>query len=126
MTRTLVSTGSAFEKAVGYSRAVAQGPWCFVSGTTGLNYQTMAMPESAAEQASNALATIGKALAEAGFALSDVIKATYYIAEPKYWDEIGPSLGAVFGDIRPAATCVVAQLIMPEMKVEIEVTAFKG
>jgi len=126
MTRTLVSTGSAFEKAVGYSRAVAQGPWCFVSGTTGLNYQTMAMPESAAEQASNALATIEKALVQAGFTMADVVRATYYIAEPTYWNEIGPSLGAVFGDIRPAATCIVAQLIMPEMKVEIEVTAFKG
>lgn len=126
MTRTLISTGSAFEKAVGYSRAVAQGPWCFVSGTTGMNYQTMAMPESAAEQASNALGTIKKALEDAGFSMADVVRATYYISAPEYWNEIGPSLGAVFGDIRPAATCIVAQLIMPEMKVEIEVTAFKG
>ena len=126
MARTLISTGSAFEKAVGYSRAVAQGPWCFVSGTTGMNYQTMSMPESAAEQASNALATIKKALEDAGFSMADVVRATYYISAPAYWNEIGPALGAVFGDIRPAATCIVAALIMPEMKVEIEVTAFKG
>jgi enamine deaminase RidA (YjgF/YER057c/UK114 family) len=125
MARKLISSGSPFEKSVGYSRAVAQGDWCFVAGTTGYDYVSMSMPESAAEQARNALATIGKALAEAGFALSDVVRATYYFTDAAYWDEVGPTLGAAFGEIRPAATALVVGLVKPEMKVEIEVTAYR-
>ena len=75
MTRKLLSTGSPFEKTAGYSRAVVQGDWCFVSGTTGYDYSTMTMPETVEQQARNCLATIGKVLAEAGFALADVIRA---------------------------------------------------
>jgi enamine deaminase RidA (YjgF/YER057c/UK114 family) len=125
MTRTLISSGSPFEKSVGYSRAVVQGDWCFVAGTTGYDIATMTMPESAAEQARNALATIGKALAEGGFALSDVVRATYYFTDATYWDEVGPVLGAAFGDIRPASSALVVGLVKPEMKVEIEVTALR-
>jgi enamine deaminase RidA (YjgF/YER057c/UK114 family) len=125
MTRTLISSGSPFEKSVGYSRAVVQGDWCFVAGTTGYDIATMTMPESAAEQARNALATIGKALAEGGFALSDVVRATYYFTDAAYWDEVGPVLGASFGDIRPASSALVVGLVKPEMKVEIEVTALR-
>jgi enamine deaminase RidA (YjgF/YER057c/UK114 family) len=125
MTRTLISSGSPFEKSVGYSRAVVQGDWCFVAGTTGYDIATMTMPESAAEQARNALATIGKALAEGGFALSDVVRATYYFTDAAYWDEVGPVLGAAFGDIRPASSARVVGLVKPEMKVEIEVTALR-
>lgn len=125
MTRTLISSGSPFEAQVGYSRAVVQGDWCFVAGTTGSDPETKVMPEGVAEQAANALKIIGKALDEAGFSFADVVRATYYITDPAYWDQIGPPLGAVFGDIRPAATCVVAGLIKPEMKIEIEVTALK-
>lgn len=125
MARKLISSGSPFEKSVGYSRAVAQGDWCFVAGTTGYDYVSMSMPDSAAEQARNALATIGKALAEAGFALSDVVRATYYFTDAAYWDEVGPTLGAAFGEIRPAATALVVGLVKPEMKVEIEVTAYR-
>ncbi|CAN5246509.1 RidA family protein [soil metagenome] len=126
MTRKLISSGSPFETTVGYSRAVAQGDWCFVAGTTGYDYTTMTMPEGVEDQAANALATIAKALAEGGFAMSDVVRATYYIADPAYWSAIGPVLGGVFADIRPAATCLVTGLVTPEMKIEIEVTAFKG
>jgi len=125
MTRTLISSGSPFEAQVGYSRAVVQGDWCFVAGTTGTDPETKAMPESVADQAANALKVIGKALAEAGFGFADVVRATYYITDPAYWDEIGAPLGAVFGDIRPAATCLVTGLIKPEMKIEIEVTALR-
>jgi enamine deaminase RidA (YjgF/YER057c/UK114 family) len=125
MTRTLISSGSPFEKQVGYSRAVVQGDWCFVAGTTGPAADGSGMPDSVVEQAENALAIIGKALAEGGFAFADVVRATYYISDASYWDLIGPPLGAEFGDIRPAATCVVCALIKPEMKIEIEVTALR-
>jgi enamine deaminase RidA (YjgF/YER057c/UK114 family) len=125
MTRTLISSGSPFEKQVGYSRAVVQGDWCFVAGTTGSAPDGSGMPEGVAEQTKNALVIIGKALADGGFTFADVVRATYYITDASYWDLIGPPLGAVFGDIRPAATCVVTGLIKPEMKIEIEVTALR-
>lgn len=126
MTRRLVSTGSPFEKLAGYSRAVVQGDWCFVSGTTGYDYETMTMPETAEEQARNIFATIAKAFDEAGFALADVVRATYIVTDAAYKDEVFKVTGEMFGDIRPAATMMVAGLIRPEMKVEIEVTAFRG
>lgn len=125
MTRRLISSGSPFEKSVGYSRAVVEGDWCFVAGTTGYDYQAMVMPDSAADQARNALDTIAKALAEAGFQMADVVRATYYFTDAAYWDEVGPVLGAAFGDIRPAATALIVGLVKPEMKVEIEVTALR-
>ncbi len=126
MTRQLVSSGSPFEAQVGYSRAVVQSDWCFVAGTTGYDYATMAMPDDVCDQARNALATISGALAQGGFAMADVVRVTYYIADAAYWQTVGPVLGDVFGTIRPAATCIVAGLVTPEMKIEIEVTAFKG
>jgi len=125
MTRTLISSGSPFEKQAGYSRAVVQGDWCFVAGTTGYDPETREMPEHVADQAANAFTVIGKALAEAGFGLEDVVRATYYITDPAYWEQATPALGAAFGEIRPAATCIVAGLIKPEMKIEIEVTALR-
>lgn len=126
MSRQLISSGSPFEAQVGYSRALVQGDWCFVAGTTGGDPETKIMPENVAEQAANALTTIGRALEQGGFSFADVVRATYYITDAAYWDDIGQPLGAVFGDIRPAATCIVAGLIKPEMKIEIEVTAFRG
>jgi enamine deaminase RidA (YjgF/YER057c/UK114 family) len=120
-----ISTGSPFESALGYSRAVVKGPWCFVSGTTGYDYAAMAMPEAAADQARNAFATIFATLAEAGFAPADIVRVQYTITDAALVDDIAPVLGAVMKDALPAATMVVAGLIRPEMKVEIEVTAFK-
>lgn len=125
MTRRLISSGSPFEATVGYSRAVVQGDWCFVAGTTGYDYATMTMPERVEDQAANALRTIEGALEEAGFAMADVVRATYYIADAAWWTPIGPVLGGVFGTIRPAATCIVTGLVSPEMKIEIEVTAYR-
>ena len=125
MARTLISSGSPFEKQVGYSRAVVDGDWAFVAGTTGYDPETRVMPDSAADQARNALAVIGTALEGAGFALADVVRATYYFTDAAYWDEVGPVLGETFGDIRPAATALVVGLVKPEMKVEIEVTALR-
>lgn len=123
--RRLVSTGSPFEETAGYSRAVIDGEWCFVSGTTGYGYATMTMPESVEEQTRNCLATIRAALAEGGFALADVVRAHYYVTDRAYVARVFPVLGAAFGAIRPAATMVVCQLNEPEMKIEIEVTALK-
>lgn len=124
--RKLISTGSPFEETAGYSRAVVQGDWCFVSGTTGYDYKTMEMPQDVVAQARNCLETIEAALAEAGFARADIVRAQYTITDASFSDEVFPVLGDYFAGIRPAATMVVAGLIRPEMKVEIEVTAFRG
>ncbi|TVV76147.1 RidA family protein [Sphingomonas solaris] len=125
MTRKLISSGSPFEKQAGYSRAVVEGDWCFVAGTTGYDPETRVMPDAAADQARNALKVIGAALAEAGFTLADVVRATYYFTDAPYWDEVGPVLGAAFEGVRPAASAIVVGLVKPEMKVEIEVTALR-
>jgi enamine deaminase RidA (YjgF/YER057c/UK114 family) len=124
--RRLISTGSPFEKTAGYSRAVVQGDWCFVAGTTGYDYATMTMPESVEEQTRNCLATIGGALAEGGFEFADVVRARYYITDADYVDRVFPILGETFGDIRPAATMIVCGLNKAEMKIEIEVTALRS
>src|SRR5690554_5542747 len=117
--RRLISTGSPFEKAAGYSRAVVQGDWCFVSGTTGYDYATMTMPESIEAQTRNCLATIRSALAEAGFEMADVVRAHYYVTDRAYVERVFPILGEAFGAIRPAATMIVCDLNEPEMKIEI-------
>ncbi len=128
--RRLVSTGSPFEKTAGYSRAVAietpDDHWCFVSGTTGYDYSTMVMPKSVLEQARNCFETIKSALDEAGFELSNVVRANYIVTAPEYVDEVFAITGEYFGEIRPAATMILAGLIKPEMKIEIEVTAYRG
>ena len=121
--RRLISSGSAFEKVGGYSRAVAQGEWCWVSGTTGYDYAAMVMPESVADQTRNAMNTITKALNEAGFYLADVVRATYYVTDAAMMDVVFGIVGEYFADVRPAATMIVCGLIKPEMKIEIEVTA---
>ncbi|MFZ2102772.1 MAG: RidA family protein [Oricola sp.] len=124
--RRLISTGSPFEKVAGYSRAVVQGDWCFVSGTTGYDYEKMEMPEDVEVQTANTLATIDKTLAEAGFSRADIVRAQYTVIDASYADVVFPILGQYFDGIRPAATMVIAGLIRPEMKIEIEVTAFRG
>jgi enamine deaminase RidA (YjgF/YER057c/UK114 family) len=125
--RRLISSGNPLEAEVGYSRAVVQGDWCFVAGTTGRDPATGLVPDDVADQARVALAIIARALAEGGFAMADVVRATYYVTDPSYCDAITPILGAVFGTVRPAATMVVvAGLVSPALRVEIEVTAFKG
>ncbi|WP_321365377.1 RidA family protein [uncultured Celeribacter sp.] len=125
-TRKLISSGSDFEKVMGYSRAVVQGDWCFVSGTTGYDYSTMTMPESIADQARNCFKTISAVLEGEGFSLKDAVRVQYTITDSALVDEVVPALGEFLADIRPAATMVVADLIKPEMLIEIEITAFKG
>ncbi|NVP53998.1 RidA family protein [Mycoplana rhizolycopersici] len=123
--RRLISSGSPFERTAGYSRAVVQGDWCFVSGTTGYDYATMKMPDSVEEQTRNCLSTIRKALEEAGFSLADAVRCHYYVTDASFADTVFPILGEAFGEIRPAATMVVCGLIKPEMLIEIEVTALR-
>lgn len=123
--RRLISTGSPFEKTAGYSRAVVDGNWCFVSGTTGYDYSTMTMPDTVEEQARNCLATIAAALAEGGFAMEDVVRCRYHVTDRAFVPRVFPILGEAFGTIRPAATMVICELNEPEMKIEIEVTALK-
>lgn len=120
-----ISTGSPFEATMGYSRAVVKGGWCFVSGVTGYDYATMAMPDGVADQARNCFATIGRVLIEAGFTMEDIVRVQYTLTDAALVDEVIPVLGTTLGNIRPAATMVIAGLIRPEMKVEIEVTALK-
>lgn len=124
--RRLISTGSTFEAEVGYSRAVVQGDWCFMAGVTGYDYATMTLPAEAGDQARNCLATIARVLEEAGFAMADVVRVTYYLPDRGDLPAVVPALGAAFGTIRPAATMVIAELMRPEMRIEIEVTAFRG
>lgn len=126
MTRKLISTGSPFEEIAGYSRAIVQGGWCFVSGTTGYDYKTMIMPDSVEEQTRNALLTVERTLEQAGFTLEDIVRMQYTVTDAAYADLAFPVLGQWFKTIRPAATMVVAGLIKPEMKIEIEATALRG
>ena len=124
MPRRLISTGSPLEKTVGYSRAVIDGDFAFVAGTTGYDYATMTMPPDVTGQSRNCFRTIEAALKEGGFAMADIVRATYYITDPNDADAHFAVCGEVLGDIRPAATMlIVAGLYKPEMKVEIEVTA---
>ncbi|WP_054006846.1 RidA family protein [Cypionkella psychrotolerans] len=121
-----ISTGSPFETTMGYSRAIVKGGWCFVSGVTGYDYATMQMPDGVADQARNCFATIAGVLTEAGFEMADIVRVQYTVVAPELVETLVPVLGSTLGQIRPAATMVIAGLIRPEMKVEIEVTAFKG
>jgi enamine deaminase RidA (YjgF/YER057c/UK114 family) len=124
MPRRLISTGSPFEKAAGYSRAVVDGDFAFVAGTTGYDYTTMVIPPDVTRQSRNCFKTIEAALKEGGFALADIVRATYYITDANDADAVLAVCGEVLGEIRPAATLlVVAALLKPEIKVEIEVTA---
>ena len=124
MSRRLISTGSPFEKAAGFSRAVIDGDFAFVAGTTGYDYSTMTMPADVTSQTRNCFKTIEATLKDGGFAMADIVRATYYITNAAEADAVFAVCGEKLGDIRPAATIlVVAGLYKPEMKVEIEVTA---
>ncbi|HEV2509474.1 RidA family protein [Bosea sp. (in: a-proteobacteria)] len=124
MTRRLISTGSPFERAFGYSRAVVDGDLVFVSGTTGYDYATMTLPEDAAEQARNIFRTLEAVLVEAGSSLAQVVRAQYFVTDRGYCEPVLAVCGEVFREIRPAGGMyIVAGLLKPEMKVEIEVTA---
>jgi enamine deaminase RidA (YjgF/YER057c/UK114 family) len=124
--RRLISSGSSFEAEAGYSRAVVDGEWVFVAGTTGFDYGRMTIAEDPAEQARQAFRNIEKALVDAGASLADVVRVKYFVPDAADWPAIVPILGEVFGAIRPAATALVCGLVDPRMKIEIEVTARRG
>jgi len=121
--RTLISSGSTFEEAIGYSRAVAQGDFVHVSGTTGFDYMAMTISDDVVEQADQCLRNISAALAEAGATLSDVVRVRYLLPDPADFEPCWPTFKRWFGDTRPAATMMVVGLSDPRMRIEIEVTA---
>jgi enamine deaminase RidA (YjgF/YER057c/UK114 family) len=123
--RTLISSGSTFERDVGYSRAVVQGDWVFVSGTTGFDYATMTIADDLREQTEQCLKNIEAALREAGTSLKDVVRVTYVLPDGPRFSECWPVLRKYFGDVRPAAMMICADLLDPRMRIEIEVTALK-
>jgi enamine deaminase RidA (YjgF/YER057c/UK114 family) len=125
MTRRLISSGSTFEAQIGYSRAVVDGEWIFVSGTTGFDYAAMTLPEGLLEQTEQAMRNIGAALQQAGASLNDVVRVTYILPNAAEFQQCWPILRRYFGEIRPAATMLNAGLVDPRMRIEIEVTALK-
>jgi reactive intermediate/imine deaminase len=122
-TRKLISSGSSFEKVAGYSRAVVDGDFVFVSGTTGYDYARMTIAPDVEAQTRQAFANIAKALSEAGCSLAHVVRVTYYLTDRGDFQRLAPIFGEHFRDIRPASTAIICQLIEPAMKIEIEVTA---
>lgn len=125
MARTLISSGSTFEDEIGYSRAVVQGDWVFVSGTTGFDYATMTIRDEVEVQAEQCLRNIAAALAQAGSDLRDVVRVTYVLPEASDFAKCWPVLRRYFGEVRPAATMICARLLDPRMRIEIEVTALR-
>jgi enamine deaminase RidA (YjgF/YER057c/UK114 family) len=121
--RQRISSGSPYEEQIGFSRAVVDGDWVHVSGTTGLEYETMSISDDVVEQAEQCLRNIEAALAEAGCTFADVVRVRYILPERDDFEPCWPVLRRAFGESRPAATMIVCGLIDPRMKIEIEVTA---
>ena len=125
MARQLISSGSKFEEDIGYSRAVVDGDWVFVSGTTGFDYSTMSIPAGLVEQTEQCLKNIELALRQAGSSFADIVRVTYILPDATVFPECWPILRKYFGEVRPAATMISAGLADPRMRIEIEVTARK-
>ena len=123
--RHLISSGSSFEDEIGYSRAVVQGDWIFVSGTTGFDYATMTIADDIVTQAVQCLRNIESALAQANASLADVVRVTYMVPDASEFPQCWPVLRQFFGAIRPAATMISVGLADPRMRIEIEVTALR-
>jgi enamine deaminase RidA (YjgF/YER057c/UK114 family) len=121
--RRLISSGSTFEREIAYSRAVVDGDWIFVSGTTGFDYESMAISDSLTEQTEQCLRNIQSALAQAGASLGNVVRVRYILPKAEDFPQCWPILRKYFGDVRPAATMIAAGLADPRMRIEIEVTA---
>lgn len=126
MKRTLISSGSPFERDIGYSRAVAQGDWVFVSGTTGFDYANMTIADGIEEQTEQCLRNIEAALKQAGATLKDVVRVTYVLPDAAAFPKTWPVLRKYFDAVRPASMMISAGLADPRMRIEIEVTALKG
>ncbi|GAA1352731.1 RidA family protein [Saccharothrix algeriensis] len=124
--RRAIFSGSTFEEQVGYARAVVDGDWVHVSGTTGFDYSTMTIADDVVAQAEQCLANIGAALAEAGCGFADVVRVRYFLPDAADFEPCWPALRAAFGEVRPAATMLVCGLADPRMRIEVEVTARRG
>lgn len=125
MARQLISSGSTFERDIGYSRAVVDGDWIFVSGTTGFDYETMTISDNLLDQTEQCLKNIQAALAEAGADLNDVVRVMYILPNATRFPDCWPVLRKYLGAVRPAATMISAGLSDPRMQIEIQVTARK-
>jgi enamine deaminase RidA (YjgF/YER057c/UK114 family) len=123
MARELISSGSRFEGEVGYSRAVVDGDWVFVSGTTGFNYATMTINDDVVAQCEQALQNIDSALKQAGASMADIVRVNYILPRREDFEPCWPTLKKYLGNVRPASTMIVAGLADPRMRIEIEVTA---
>ena len=123
--RHLISSGSTFEDEIGYSRAVVQGDWIFVSGTTGFDYATMTIADDIVTQAVQCLRNIESALAQANASLADVVRVTYMLPDASEFPQCWPVLRQFFGAIRPAATMISVGLADPRMRIEIELTVLR-
>jgi enamine deaminase RidA (YjgF/YER057c/UK114 family) len=123
MTRQLISSGSSFEAQIGYSRAVVDGDWVFVSGTTGFDYATMRIAEGVVEQCEQCLRNIEHALQQAGASMADIVRVRYIVPVAAEFELCWPVLRRWFGEVRPAATMISAGLADQRMRIEIEVTA---
>ena len=126
MVRRLISSGSTFERDIGYSRAVVDGDWVFVSGTTGYNYKDMSIVDDIVGQCDQCLQNVDAALREAGCAMADVVRVHYILPDASEFEACWPVLQRYFGEVRPAATMFSAGLSDPRMRIEIEVTARIG
>ena len=126
MSKRRISSGSSFEALAGYSRALVDGDWIHVSGTTGFDYATMTISDDLMTQTRQVFRNIAKALGEAGASLDDVVRVTYYLPERESFQELAPIFGEHFARARPAATAVICGLVDERMRIEIEVTARKG
>ena len=126
MPKKLISSGSAFEAVAGYSRAVVDGDWIHVSGTTGFDYSTMTISDDLVTQARQAFGNIAAALGQAGVSIDDVVRVTYYLTDRAYFQALAPVFGEYFARARPAATAVICGLVDERMKIEVEVTARIG
>jgi enamine deaminase RidA (YjgF/YER057c/UK114 family) len=123
--RRLISSGSPFEAQIGYSRAVVAGPWVFMSGTTGFDYKSMTIADTIVEQAEQCFRNVAGVLEQAGVAFADIVRITYLVTRREDFEPIWPVLQRYLGEVRPACTVIVAQLLDPRMLIEVEVTAFK-
>ena len=126
MNRKLISSGSVFERQVAYSRAVVDGDYVFISGTTGFNYHDMSISDDVLEQAEQCFRNIEQALAEAGSSLSQIVRVHYIFPRREDFEPCWPVLKKYLGDVRPAATLIIAGLLDERMRLEIEVTARAG
>lgn len=124
MSRQLISSGSIFEQEIGYSRAVAEGDWVCVSGTTGFDYSKMTISDNLVEQTEQCLKNIQEALIKAGSSMKDVVRVTYVLPNAADFPDCWPTLRKYFGEVKPAAMMISAGLSDPRMQIEIEVTAY--